>query len=520
VSTPPSRWVRATTWAFFAALIMIGVALYDDYGISWDEMPTREFGVMYVTGEVPNLPALEALRIAKGPAFERFGPLFEIFLVKIEQTLIMSDSRAIFLMRHLVTFFTFVLGVFLFHRLCRRRFGDGIALLAAASLAASPQLFSHAFYNTKDIAFLTGFVGVVLALDSVLNNPTWRPWLAHALATSALLGLRVIGLFAVAMSSVALLTRRPTRQTFLALAASGALVLVLLPVVWPVVWIDPIGVVKGAILSASSNPYLGSNLFRGEMVLASKLPWDYLPTWIMITTPLVLSGLFFVGTWRAMLACVRAPRVSFFEQQRDVIVLGWFFVPVLGAIVRRPIMYDAWRHFFFVYPAFLYIAAIGMEWIAARAMGYFGEARQRTVRIGLVSALALGMAPAIAFMIRNHPLEHLYFNRLAGPDMASVKQRYDFDYWGLSYRQTLEYIVRTDTTKKINVRAANYPGIANWFILPEPDRRRIRLVSRDEVPDYFITNYRNHPEPYPYDEVFQVRVGNASAASVFRIKPQ
>ncbi len=518
MTEPRSRLLAATTNAFFVALLLLGVTLFSDYGLSWDEVPTRELGLRYILNEVPDRQALDSLRVASGPAFERFGPLFEIFLVKIEQTFIMSDSRAIFMMRHLVTYLTFVLGVFLFHRLCRRRFGDGLALFAAMSLAASPQMFSHAFYNTKDIAFLTGFVGVMLALDSVLKNPTWRSLLVQALATTALIGLRIIGLFAVMISAASMLARRPTRRTLWTLLASGALVLVLLPVVWPVLWIDPIVVLKGAVLASASNPYRGSNLFRGESILASELPWDYLLTWILITTPMVLSAVFFVGTWRAIIACMQSPRASFLAEQRDVIVLAWFFVPVVGAIVRRPITYDGWRHFFFIYPAFVYIAAIGMEWLVARATAYFGEAKQRAVRVGLVSALALGMAPAIAFMVANHPLEHLYFNRLAGPDMATVKQRYDFDYWGLSYRQALQWIVDNDSSRKIRVRAINYPGMVNSFLLDERDRRRIRFTGREEPTDYFITNYRAHPEPYLYpDEVFQVKVGNAAAASVFRL---
>jgi len=518
MTEPRSRLMAATTNGFFVALLLLGVTLFSDYGLSWDEVPTREFGLRYLLNEVPNRQALDSLRVASGPAFERFGPLFEIALVKIEQALIMSDSREIFMMRHLVTFFVFVLAVFLFHRLCRRRFGHGIALLASVCMVASPQMFAHAFYNTKDIAFMTAFIGVMLALDTVLENPTWRAVFVHALATAALLGTRVIGLFAVGLSVGSWFIRRPTRQTVGRLAAYGAAVIVLIPVVWPVVRIDPFGVVLGTLRSATSNPYLGWNLFRGEMIVASKLPWDYLPTWILITTPMVLSALFAVGATLVAVAFVKRPRESFITNQRDALVFAWFFVPLLGAIIRRPIMYDAWRHFFFIYPAMLYLAAVGMQWVAARATAYFGELKARQTSAGLTAALFLALSPAIVSMVRNHPLEHLYFNRFAGSDMQEVKQNYDLDYWGLSYRQALQWIVDNDASPKIRIRAVNYPGMVNSFLIDERDRRRIRFTGREEATDYLITNYRAHPQPYPYtDEVFQVRVGNAAAASVFRM---
>jgi hypothetical protein len=114
----------------------------------------------------------------------------------------------------------------------------------------------------------------------------------------------------------------------------------------------------------------------------------------------------------------------------------------------------------------------------------------------------------------------LYFNRFAGRDMAEIKQRFELDYWGLSYRKALEYIVRSDSSPIIRIHAANYPGMVNTLLLSPRDRIRIRFVPTDEQADYFVTNYRFHPESYPYPwEVFSVRVGNASVASVFRLRP-
>ena len=508
------------TVALFAALLMIGLVAYKDYGISWDELPTREFGLMNVSHAVSDVRTLDSLRAVSGPAYERFGPLFEIVLVRAELAFTRNDPRATMLLRHLLTFLTYFAGVVLFHLFCLRRFTQGIALLATACLVASPPLFSHAFYNTKDISFLAAFVAAMLSLDVMLSNPSTRAVLVHALATLVLLGMRILGLFAVMLTAAAAFARRPTRRTVLQLALYGALVLVLLPLVWPVLRIDPIGVVKGAVIGSTSNPYTKTDLFRGRMIPANDLPRDYATTWMLVTTPMVITALFFVGVGRAVVSLLRQPREHLFgERQRDVIVLCWFFAPVLGTVVLRPVMYDAWRHLFFVYPALIYLAAIGMEGAVAYAIARLGEARRRAIHVAGTVALALCLAPAVAFMVANHPFEHLYFNRLAGRDMAQVKQRFELDYWGLSYRQLLEHIVRTDTSPVIRIRVANYPGLVNSLMLEPRDQMRIRYVRGDDEADYFVTNYRFHPEPYPYPrEVFSVRVGNASVASVFRLR--
>ena len=509
-----------TTTAFFVAFLGIGLFVFRDYGISWDEIPTREFGYMNVAHTVPDLHALDSLRTAKGPAYERFGPVFEIVLVRAELLLHARDMRTAFLMRHLANFLIFFLGVVVFWQYCRRRFHPGIALLACVCLVASPQLFSHAFYNVKDMAFLTMFVVTMATLDAVLDNPAWRTVLVHAVASGVLVGTRVIGVFAMLLTGVAALARRPTWRTMALLAGYGLIVCLVLPVVWPVLQIDPLGIIKDALLGATTNPYTKVDLFRGRMLPATALPWDYVPTWILITTPLVVSALFAVGVWATIADLARRPREYLSgNRQRDLVVLGWFFLPVLGCVVLRPIMYDAWRHLFFVYPAMVYLAAIGMECIIGRARTYAGEANERVVSATLTTALLLCLAPVVAFMIRNHPFEHLYFNRLAGRDMAEVKQRFELDYWGLSYRKALEHIVRSDSSPILRIHAANFPGMVNTILLSKHDRPRIRFVNSDDGADYFITNYRFHPEPYPHlREVYSVRVGNASIASVFLLR--
>ena len=198
-------------------------------------------------------------------------------------------------------------------------------------------------------------------------------------------------------------------------------------------------------------------------------------------------------------------------------MLAWFFLPVVGCMVLRPILYDAWRHLFFVYPALIYIALLGVDAIVARAVTLAGAERRVTVYAVVSAVLVASVAPVTAFMIRNHPFEHVYFNRLAGPDMKTVKQRYELDYWGLSYREALEYIVRSDSSPQLRIYTTTYPGRVNVAMLPPADRKRVVLVASDAEADYVMTNYRFHPQDYGYtNEVYSVRVGNASIASVFR----
>jgi hypothetical protein len=56
----------------------------------------------------------------------------------------------------------------------------------------------------------------------------------------------------------------------------------------------------------------------------------------------------------------------------------------------------------------------------------------------------------------------------------------------------------------------------NVAMLPPRDRERIDLVFSPDDADYVTSTYRNHPQDYPgAKEVYSVKVGNASIATVF-----
>jgi len=511
-----SKWVLL----FFAALVLTGIALFRDYGISWDEIPTREFGQAYVQHQVPDINALDALRADKGFAWERHGPVFEIGLGWMEQLAGFSDTRPVFFARHLATFLVFAIAVGLFYAFCRRRFSEGIALFAAASLVFTPVLFAHAFYNNKDIPFLALFIATMLSLLAWLERPTWRGVIVHAVLTAMLVSTRVLGFLALGLTIGLVLWRHRDRRALVRLAAYTLAVAALLPVFWPVLRIDYWGVLSQAVLNASSNTLSPrSVLFWGAHISPQKLPWHYVPSWVLVTTPIpylllmvagaVAIGRRWSGEWRTLL---RAPG-------QDVVVACWLLAPLASTILLRPILYDGWRHLFFIYPALLYVGASGAEslwrWSEPRIRAWPARVR----RVAAIGAAGACLAPAANFMVISHPFEHLYFNRFAGANLAAARERFDFDYWGLSYRPMLERLLQQDPSPAVRVRVENFPGVANSLIIPATDRSRLQYVRSLDEAEYYITNFRfpDDPKP-PAGELFSLRVGAATVATLYRLR--
>ena len=91
-------------------------------------------------------------------------------------------------------------------------------------------------------------------------------------------------------------------------------------------------------------------------------------------------------------------------------------------------------------------------------------------------------------MIKDHPYQNTYFNFLAG---KNIEQNFELDYWGLSNKQALEYILKKDDQQKINIGSATPISLTNSImILSQKNRNRIN-ISENNKADYIIDNYTN-----------------------------
>ena len=102
--------------------------------------------------------------------------------------------------------------------------------------------------------------------------------------------------------------------------------------------------------------------------------------------------------------------------------------------------------------------------------------------------------------------------------MSQAKERFELDFWGLSYRKALEYILENDQDSTIKVFVANSPGISNAYILPKSQRDRLVFVQHPQEAKYFLSNYRWHKHEYSLaNEFYSVKVGGAKIMAVYKL---
>ena len=91
-------------------------------------------------------------------------------------------------------------------------------------------------------------------------------------------------------------------------------------------------------------------------------------------------------------------------------------------------------------------------------------------------------------MIKDHPHQNVYFNFFTG---KNIQTKFEMDYWGLSNKQALEYILKNDSKDTIRIGSAGPISLENSKqILSLLDKNRIS-ISENIKSDYIIDNYIN-----------------------------
>lgn len=504
------------TILFFIALLLVGIHIYSDYGMSWDEPTQLNLGIKTYRYIVKSDTALLDY-------FDRwYGSIFELFLVIAQNK---TSDQKMFLSRHWLTFLSFFMGCIFFYLLCLKWIkNQWLSLVGTICLVLSPRIFADSFYNSKDIPFLVCYLVNVLSMLFFLEKQNPLQACFHGLLSGALISIRLPGLVIPALTFLGLLVKIAFKKSSFKQALTLLLVYWMVTAVfcvlfWPALWHDPLNGLVSAWKQMSHFPHDTIMLFMGAKISSTDLPWYYIPVWIGITTPIFYIGCFVLG----LASLLRLQRTWFrkiYSPQRfeDLMVFLAFILPLAAVIGLRSVLYDGWRQMYFIYPPFLLISLKGIQWVWEKISCTIST---KAALVTVVLAIVAGTAPTLFWMVENHPYQNVYFNRFAGKDMETIQQKYMMDYWGLAYREGIEHLVNLDDRAVINVFLETPAGHRAIALLPPEEARRVHVVGDIKDADYFIGNYYLFSAPYPFEnEIYSIKVDNAKILSIFKLSTE
>jgi tetratricopeptide (TPR) repeat protein len=308
--------------------------------------------------------------------------------------------------------------------------------------ALSPTFLGHTQNNLKDIPFALSYISAIFFTLRFLFNEkkskVYDPFLLTA-SIAFSISIRTGGLLLICYLHLFLLLsflftyvknnqfdlnlfRKKLLSSLMISVAAWFLSIVL----WPYALLNPILNVWTSYQVMTQFPTTLMQLFEGKMEWSDLMPWYYLPKYMAITIPLIIfAGLAaFVVLSKKIITPDNLLKYGF--------LVFTILFPVIFVIYEKSNLYGTWRHFLFIYPVIILLAAIGFSFLFSYLKkGYLLAA-------ALLFALILSWHPA-RFMILNHPYYYLYYNPIVG-GLSGAYGKYETDYYYHTIREGSEWL--------------------------------------------------------------------------------
>jgi hypothetical protein len=307
---------------------------------------------------------------------------------------------------------------------------------------ATPVFFGMTHVNFKDVPVAAGLTlmtsGLIL---SRVGKASLTRWLSGAVVMSlggiVTLGTRpgawplMLALTAGTLVVYALvdLRRRNLRATLPTAAGAGLAGVVTLLMLWltnPFARIDVFRWLGDSFSVMRAYPWENITRAGGQDLLATDLPWWYLPGWLLAQLPVLTTVALL---WAAIAVVASLARAQWSVPRGDLVsltplVIQGVVLPVL-IVVTGSVIYDGLRHVLFMLPALAGLAAIGVAALERRSENLRG----RGPAVAAIAALVVVGASAWA-TARWMPYSYAFINPIAGSDRS--ERDWELDYWGVT----------------------------------------------------------------------------------------
>lgn len=492
---------------FFLALLFIGLAACEDYGLPCDEpaeqvilqenMHEYAAALFGEESEAARWYAQRGInRISLSIEKDHGECAYYPFAALLPSLLTQPDRLTV--AWHTYTWLWFMLGVLAIYGFCRETgLSRPLSCMGMLLLYLCPRFFAEGHYNNKDMVLLTLVLLTLWLGVRFLKKPGFLRGalfsLAGAMATNTkIAGALVWGVMGLCAVALVTANRRWSLRMAGVAAATVLLYIGFYALLTPAIWTDPAGYLQYLVQNASDfTRWPGVVVFRGMVFEHSvnPLPRYYLPWMITITLPLYVLPLAAAGqlwalrrVWRQRAQALRDP-VSLSLVAAS---LCWF-VPLAFAMLTRPLVYNGWRHFYFVYAGIVVLAAHGIRAFMALGRRFGGDYGMHRL---FVIGLCLFFLWTAGDIWRNHPYQYGYYNRLAH---NTAEADMELDYWDVSTLNAMKRLLTEERDESLPLLLGARDDMS-WFgvekgyeVLGAEERAALSIAEEDDAP-YLFSN--------------------------------
>ena len=525
------KTTKKITFLLFLSYFLIGLFTFKDYGISIDE-PYQRFSGFYWLNYVLSFTPFEELKnlvsyklseikgftLASPVDHPYYGVVFDLPVAFFEVILKINDPKNYFHFKHFLNFTLFFIGSIFFYKLLLNRFQNyNVSLIGTIFFVLSPRIYGSSFFNNKDVIFLSLLTIALYYSFKSLDKINYKNLLLFAIFSALCSAHRILGIFLpvsfIIFYILSIISNSKNLKNLPLVIFFVIFYFLFLVIFWPVLWSNPIENFISAFQYFSDHPLKLQLLFNGKFIFSNLLPYDYIFRWILISTPMLYIFLFILGYFQllkrffARLSNIK-DNMHFDDlwrgnnEKKDLFILFNITSTIFYLVVFGIVLYNGWRHTYFVNIFIIYIASYALYTINLNSK----LKRFKNFNFNIIFVCLVFL---VYKMIIYHPYQNIYFNSFFN---NKAHEKFEVDYWGLSGKKFLEYIIALEKNKKfIKVGTASFlPLERSIKLLDLKDREKIMIVGQNyENADYLYTNFisevdKNIDDKYKIPDNFNI----------------
>ena len=544
-----SKFKQIVTVIFFVSFFAIGITIYKDFGLSIDEPFQRSVGyywhIYLLETFSSNTDLIAQLRDKFNKMYWsdylnqnnliQYGIFFDTIASFLEEIFDIEYSQKAFLFKHFLTFFCFFLSSIFFYKIALNRFKNiFFSICITFFYLSSPRIFAEAFYNSKDIVFMSFCVCSLYFAFKNFDDLNYKNLFLFTLFCSFATNVRVVGvllflLFVIFLLFNCLEEKKFFKKNILKFIFFLTSYPILIYIFWPFLWESPIDNLFFTIKSFVNFNWSGEGLlYLGNFHDASNLPWHYIPIWILATTPIVLTIFFIIGFFN--ISSILSQKILNLSEKnklwdtsiekKDFFIYLFFLSPIFLVIFFNSTLYGGWRHLYFIYPGFVYLAAVGVSFLLQEK----SFVRYKRILYLLIISLFLNNTYNL---IKFHPYQNVYFNYFFA---KNANKLFEIDYWGLGNLAALKFLAKEEYFgSKMSIKVSSYtPLDYSKLLLNDKDKNKFsKINTTNQNQEFLFTNYIYEKNPKfekkyfissNYDKIYTLKRGNIIINEIYKKK--
>lgn len=490
------------------AIVLFGFFSTKRYGMPWDEETETkilrqniyEYVSLFVTDDSPILDHYHSMDVGTVRIWDDWNKdhgMSPYYIIGGLLELDALSNHGRMLLIHYVTYLYFIGGAIALLFLLKNLFDNKTKLVAPLTTliyVLTPRLFAESHYNNKDVVLLSLFFIILYFGWKVVETDKIRYAIPFAIATAFATNVKIIGPYPFLLVGLLYIITKISdkalnKKAFLLMIGTTIGAFLTYVLITPAIWHHPFEFVYYILYNAVQfTSWDSPMLYNGQILKYSVtgVPKTYLLSMICLTVPAFILILLVLSV--ILIATGLFRKKEALEKKNQLFILfsvaGWL-IPIFFSLVKSIIVYNAWRHYYFIYSFIMITLAYGIYRLISwnKFMKIF---------------LALGICSLLAITIQGYPYQNTFYNVFAGKD---VEHTYELDYWNLSLFDALNYVAE-DSNGNTTVSAyesATYLCMSRTIpVLKHSENLHPVLPTECDQAEYILTN-STYCQIWPYE---------------------